>query len=283
MSINWDRPAIATSGISVLLLLHNDASRLRPSVDAWLTFLRQREQEFELLLIDDGSSDRTGEIAQTLAEQSEQVRLYSHSHSQGIGAALRTGLAEARLPLLFYTTCAPIYQPKHLEMLLREIDQVDLVVGGRAAPTPSTAWKLFAGVGRWAMWLLFGVTLEPYRVWPGWKGWAYYWCNRWVFGVRIVDLTSACKLFRRSLFERIPIQAVGPFVHTEILAKANFLGCTMAELPIGTGNDDRLLASAPLVWHEHVADWWHILHHADFGPPAISPRAIQDAAPSVDS
>src|SRR5206468_12751574 len=140
---------------------------------------------------------RTAESAAALESKNPRWRVLNHARPEGIGAVLRTGLAAARLPLFFYAECSSAYQPADLGGLLEAIDKVDLVSG--------------------------------YRVWSRqrrpWSRHAYQGLLRFVYGLRLTDVDCVFKLFRRSIFARIPIQSDGPFVHAEVLAKANFLGC----------------------------------------------------------
>src|SRR5207248_6099704 len=112
----------------------------------------------------------------------------------------------------FYTECSNSYEPSDLARLLEVIDKVDLVSGCR--------------VGRFAR--------ERTSVW---SQYAYRGFLRLLFGLRLKDVDCSFKLFRRSMFARIPIQSDGPFVHAEIRAKANFLGCIMSGVPVRYGQN----------------------------------------------
>jgi hypothetical protein len=80
--------------------------------------------------------------------------------------------------------------------------------------------------------VLLGLPTEPPPGWLGWPAYRYRFKIRALFGVRLRDIDSKFKLFRRRIFDRFPIQSDGDFVHAEILAKANFLGCYMDEVPV---------------------------------------------------
>jgi hypothetical protein len=86
-----------------------------------------------------------------------------------------------------------------------------------------------------------------------------------LFGVRIGDIDSAFKLFRRSVFDRIPIQSDSAFVHAEILAKANFAGCVMDEIAL----------DVPATWESdprRFADLRRVFRMPDFGPAVLPKR-----------
>ncbi len=96
----------------------------------------------------------------------------------------------------------------------------------------------------------------------------YRWFVRGVFGVRLTDVDCEFKLFRRSIFERIPIQSNGEFVHAEILAKANFLGCLMTEVPVEWREGSGTKSSRPNR-RSRWAEALRVFQHPDFGPPIL--------------
>jgi dolichol-phosphate mannosyltransferase len=182
----------------------------------------------------------------------------------GFGAALRIGLASARFPLLAHATADRCYRPGDLQRLLDEIDQVDLVSGFRASqPVPLLLRGVGAVIRRLSRWLA-GLPLEPLPGWLGWQGQAYGWLVRLLFGVRVRDVQSELKLFRREIFTRLPIQCDGPAVHAEVLAKANFLGCLMAEVPVSY----RPGQPPPPPWRAIVPELRRLLATPEFRPAA---------------
>src|SRR5215217_3169192 len=100
-------PPIAAEPLSVVLLAHDDAAHLRPVVDGWVAYLAGLGRDYELILVDDGSPDGTGELTADLAGRHPRLRVLRHDGPRGEGAALRTALAAARHPLLVYTLCHP--------------------------------------------------------------------------------------------------------------------------------------------------------------------------------
>jgi glycosyltransferase involved in cell wall biosynthesis len=227
-----DRPRVSKEPISVLLPAYNQAAGLEPIVENWLRALDRLGRPYEFIIINDGSTDDTAAVAVRLAVRHPAVRVLRHDSHRGFGAALRTGIRVARYPLVFDTACDYPYPPADLKKLLDAIDSVDLVSGCRTEPVPAGLRHL-GRVYRVLARILFGVQPEPR---PTWRGWAAWWQGvrlRLVFGIRLWDATSAFKLFRKSVLDRLPIQSDTDFVHAELMAKANFLGCLMAEVPIG--------------------------------------------------
>ncbi len=256
-----ERPAMAGAPVSVLLLARNDAAHVAEVITVWGLLLEEElARPFEIILVDDGSHDGTADRAASLSARFLTLNILRHDQPRGLGAALRTGLAAAGHPLLVTAIANKQFQPAELKRLLEVIDQVDLVTGYRVGfPVP---WWLSAvhGLYRLALRLGFGIPLDPLPSWLGWQAQLRHSLCKWLFGVRLHDPECVFRLFRRQLFQRLPIQSDGGFAQVEVLAKANFLGCWMAEVPV-----TYLPAQyQPETWKR--AEVLALFRHPDFGP-----------------
>jgi glycosyltransferase involved in cell wall biosynthesis len=246
-------PPIASQPLSVVLLARNQAASLEAILSSWVTFLNGLDREYELIVVDDGSTDGTGDLAEKLAAGYRHVIFQRRERAEGQGAALRTALTAARHPLLFYTLADSHYQPADLGKLLRkrhdptkpdlEMDHVHLLSayrGGQRMPWP---WRVLGVFWRGFLRVLFGHAPERLPGWLGWKRHAATLLARILFGVRYHDVACPFRLLRRDIFTRIPLQSDGAFVHVELLAKANYLGLMMGEeMPLEPGHYPPLTA-----------------------------------------
>lgn len=233
-----------------LVLLATGSDTDRTVVSAWKDRAERLRREYELIVATDAASDEV----RTTADDPGSVRVIRVEAARGLGSLLRAGIEAARHPLLFYTVCDGGYRPHDLDQLLRWIGEVDLVSGYRV------------------------IDKAPRR--RSWKEFLFRLLVRALFAVRLRDLGCIYLLARREIFARIPIQSSGPFAHVEILAKANFLGCTMTEAPVqyripaagsASGRHDgarQLLAELKLV-----------LSHPDFGPAVLPAGLVVKALP----
>jgi len=261
------------------LLANNEGAELDEAAVAWIELLRGLNRPFEVILIDDGTDDV--ERIDALAERFPEIRVVHRTTTPGLGASLRDGLALAQHPLVFYTLCNKQYQPADLTTMLEKILEVDVVTGCRVRGVPW--WLRLTDVLRHIFCVvLFGLPLERRPTWLGWTACKHRLIARWLFGLRFQDPESTFCLFRREIFRRIPIQSRGDFAPIEILAKANFLVTSGAEVPVTyvpRGQPRPILREAIRVFQE-----------PNFGPavlpelaPAecVSQAEIEARAPSV--
>lgn len=272
------KPPPPRDPVTVVIPVYNAADRLEKVVPQWADTLTRYGREFEILVIDDGSTDSTPAVLGRLAGRVKQVRAFKHEKRQGFGACLRAVVSEAKHPLLFYTSPDYPYTPSDIRRLLERIEvrdeifgkQPDLISGcrtGRQAPFlvrwAGRAWRLFWRVA-------VGMELEASPTWLGWREFLYGGFVGWVFGVPLADVNSAFKLYRTAFLKRVPIQSDGDFVHAELVAKATFLTCIMDELPL-TPKPDPAPRS---VW----SDMWRGFSNPEFTTPTEAPRPGEPGA-----
>ncbi len=277
--------------VSVVIPVHNAGERLEKVLPAWGDALARLGREYEIIAVNDGSSDATAAILDRLAGgRVHHLRVLSHDHQRGFGACLKTALVEVRHPLLFYTSPDYPYTPSDLRTLLDRIeirDEVlrkppDLISGcrtGRKMPAAlkwlGRGWRLFLRVA-------FGLQVPPLPAWHGLRENFYRIFTGFVFGVPLADVNSAFKLYRTAFLKRVPIQSDGDFVHTELVAKATFLTSIMDEVP---------LTPAPPVEPPVPSRWremWRVFTHPEFGTPPeptpgepTSPPPVPESLPPV--
>jgi glycosyltransferase involved in cell wall biosynthesis len=193
--------------ISVVLPAYNEQDNIERQVRGVDDVLRDmRFDDYEILVVDDGSRDRTREIAQAMTADVPRLRVLVHETNQGYAKALRTGFTTARMPLVFYTDADNQFDVRELKNLLPSIDDYDIVSGFRI--------YRFDPFSRLVL------------------SWGYNLLVRVIFRIRVRDVDCAFKLFRREIFDRIHIESKKFFVDTEILAKAAKLGLRMTEIGV---------------------------------------------------
>jgi len=208
--------------LTVILPAYNEESRIEAGVDAVASFLDAQDIEGEVLVVNDGSTDRTGELLEQLAQRQPRLRAISFDTNRGKGAAVRRGVDEARGDFILFTDVdqsTPIEEWLRLEERLLQGHDVVLasreVVGAeRVIPQP---WM------RRAMGYLF-MTLRGWIVLPG-----------------FIDTQCGFKAFRRDVAKQVFSRALldGFCFDVEILAIAVHLGHNVIEVPVRWRDDPR--------------------------------------------
>lgn len=264
------KPSADLDAITCVLPVHNPGKKLESAITAWFDTLKRLGREFEILIVNDGSTDDTAGTAAKIAERNPRLRILTHDARRGYGACLRTAIAEAQHPLLVHATGEHEFNPADLEKLLERIDIKDELTGrsptlisgcrvGKPAPgivrTLGKCWRMFCR-------LVLGLPLQPPVAWPGLRGLAYSYLVWLVFGVPFTDPNSPFRLWRTEFLKRVPIQSDSDFVHVELAGKATFLTCILDEVPLTPNPAVPRVAS---VW----CDFWRVLRNPDFGRPTL--------------
>ncbi len=157
--------------------------------------------------------------------------------------------------------------------LLAVIDPVHLVSGYRAGRPVPMFWRTVGLLTRILCRIVFGAAPAPLPGWLGVNGHAARLLARVLFAVRNRDVLCPYRLARREIFARIPLQSDGPFVHVEVLAKANFLGCVLAE-DVPLGDAQRPVRAEPRdgPGDGFIKECMHVFDRPDFGPAVLPER-----------
>lgn len=180
--------------ISVVLPAFNERQSLPVAVERALDVLPGIVDTFEVIIVDDGSTDGTGDVARALISRHHPaLRLAEHRLNRGYGAAIRTGFGHAGGRLLFYTDADNQFDLADLEHFMPLIEHYDAVVGFRVYRYDSVLRSILS--------------------------WIYNLIVRILFRVSVRDVDCAFKLFRREVIDAIVIESDDFFVDAELVAK----------------------------------------------------------------
>jgi putative flippase GtrA len=192
--------------LSVILPAHNEEANIAKTLYTAIRALSTWVQDFEIIVVNDGSYDRTGLIVEELARVYPRVRLLTHPVNQGYGAALVSGFKSIAKDLVFFMDSDGQFDIRDLERFFPLIERYDAVLGYRMNRQDTLMRKLNA----W-----------------GWK-----MLVRAVFGLRARDIDCAFKLYRSEFFRKHDLETRGAMINTEILYKFTRAGYTYTELGI---------------------------------------------------
>jgi len=154
--------------------------------------------DYEIIIVDDGSTDNTPEILKNLKKEFTNLVVYTHSPNKGYTAALRTGFTNAKKDLVFYSDADNQFILSEISLLLMKIDSNDLVVGYRKDRQDPWIRKFVSRC--------FNIMSHS------------------IFKFTVRDVDCAFKLFRREVFDKIKINSDHFMVDTEIMSKAALFG-----------------------------------------------------------
>jgi len=194
------------TSLSVFFPCYNEKDSVQTMTEKALSAAKDVCDDFEIILVDDGSTDGTAERVDELASANPNVRAIHHPQNQGYGAALQSGFRAATKDYVFYTDGDGQFDLGELPVLTPLIAHCDIVSGYRLNRQDSPLRKLNA----------------------------FCW-NRLVcflFGLKIKDIDCAFKLYKRTLFDDIEMHSTGALIDTEILARAVRKGYTITQIGV---------------------------------------------------
>ena len=188
--------------------MYNEEGNIEQAVTSALAVLAEVADSYEVIVVNDGGGDRTGEIADRLSAGNPHVRVVHHSDNRGYGAALRSGFAAAQYPLVVLVDGDNQFDLGELPVLLRALDRCDVVSGYRITRSDPLIRRVYAFM--------------------------YNRLARMLFHIPIRDVNCGFKLYRRDLLDRLlpQLRSTGALINVEALARARKLGATVAEVGV---------------------------------------------------
>jgi len=197
---------MTTRGLAVVLPAWNEEAIIAQTVQAVVETLSQVAPDYEVIVVDDGSQDRTGTIADALAAENPHIQVVHHWPNRGYGGALIAGFNAVSKELTFFMDSDGQFDIRDITILLAHLDEADAVLGYREHRQD-----------------------PPLRILNAW-GWKRL--MRLLFGLQVRDIDCAFKLYPTALVRRANVQAQGAMVNTEMLVKLSRLGYTWVEAPV---------------------------------------------------
>jgi glycosyltransferase involved in cell wall biosynthesis len=218
--------------------MYNEEAYIRRAVSAAREVLEAHLPDWEIVVVDDGSTDGTGAIADALAAQDPRLRVVHNPVNRKLGGALRAGYAAATKDLVFYTDAdLPVdlgELPRAVRLL--EYQEADVVAAYRFDRTSE------------------GLVRALYTF-------CYNHLIRTLFGLRVRDVNFAFKLFRRSVLQKVTLTSDGSFIDAEFLLRARKAGCPIIQIGLDYFPRTRgisTLGSVPVIFgilREMAARW----------------------------
>jgi len=188
--------------------MFNEEGNIEHAVTSALAVLAGVTDQYEVIVVNDGSRDSTGAVADRLAAANPHVRAVHHPENRGYGCAVRSGLAAARYPLVVLADGDNQFDLGELAVLLRGLGTSDIVSGYRITRHDPAFRRLYAFM--------------------------YNLVARLLFGIPVRDVNCGFKVYRRALVERLlpELRSTGALINVEILARARQHGARVTEVGV---------------------------------------------------
>jgi glycosyltransferase involved in cell wall biosynthesis len=195
------------SGLSIFFPAYNDGGTIPSMVLTAQIAVREVTDDYEIIVVNDGSRDHTPLVLAELEKQIPQLRVIHHPQNKGYGAALRTGFASASKEWIFYTDGDAQYNPLEMPLLVEALcDDVDIVNGWKISRNDPLIRILLGSIYN------FGVKLA--------------------FDIHLKDVDCDYRLMRRSIFSVIELESNTGSICVEMIKKIQDAGFKFAEVPV---------------------------------------------------
>jgi glycosyltransferase involved in cell wall biosynthesis len=222
--------------VSLFFPVYRDERTVRIVAEKALRLLRSLGVPFEVVIVNDGSPDKSGAIADELAREHAEVRVVHHPKNLGYGAAVKSGIGASRHELVCMTDGDDEYEVEDFRKLLKLKDRYDLIITFRYRKIYSST-RIFVS-------------------------WVYNVLLRFFFRTPFRDVSTGLRLVRRAVIEDVELESTSPFVGAELAIKAMLKGYRVGEVGIqtfprsfGSGSS----TSVPNILAT-IRDMWRIYH-----------------------
>ena len=194
--------------VSLFFPVYRDEATVERVTKKAIAVLEELAGEYEVIVVDDGSPDRAGELADAIAAADARVRVIHHPRNLGYGEALRSGFRAARFEWICFTDGDDEYEVSDLAKLLRLQDHYDLIITFRYAKRYGS-WRIFVSF-------------------------VYNHVLRYLFQTRYRDVSCGLKLIRKAVIDDLELVSTSPFIGAEIAVKTMLKGFRVGEVGIQT-------------------------------------------------
>jgi glycosyltransferase involved in cell wall biosynthesis len=193
--------------LSVFFPAYNEQHNITRTVEKALEIIPSVADNFEIIVINDGSSDKTGERLEELSKRYGKIKVITHEQNRGYGAALKSGFANSQYEYIFYTDGDGQFDIREIKKLAVLMEQCDIAAGFRLKRKDSF-----------------------YRVF---NGKAYSLLISLLFGFNIKDVDCAFKIVKKKVVSSIDLKSNGAFISAEFLIRAKRKGFVIKQCGVG--------------------------------------------------
>ena len=230
--------------LSIFFPFWNEEQNIEAVVKRAIPVAEKTADKWEIIMIDDGSADKTKEIADKLAKKDSRLRVVSHNPNRGYGAALKEGFRTAKYKLVVFNDGDGQFDFSEVSRFINKIDDVDIVIGYRKKRIDHPFRHLL---------------MNLLKIW-----------DFVFFHFYFRDIDCGFKLFKKEALNKIsPLKSEGAMITTEILARAKRKNLKIAQVEVShyprkfgseTGGNPRVIIRAIL---ESFSLWYDLRYNRE--------------------
>ena len=192
------------TSLSFVFPMYNEIENIEPCVDGALQIGRKLGVDFEIVVVDDASTDGCGELADEMAKKIPELKVIHHEKNRKLGGTLRTGFYGATKDYILYMDSDLPLDFNDVAEAIPKIGDADILTGYRLTRDESIKRKILS------------------------RG--YNTLIRMLFDLKVTDVNFSFKLFKREILEHITLQSEGSFIDAELLIEARRAGYKMVQI-----------------------------------------------------
>lgn len=193
--------------ISIFFPAYNEEANIKNTVEKAVAIIEPLVKNYEVIIINDGSRDKTGEIAKGLSDKDPNIHVIHHERNRGYGAALKTGFYNSRFHWIAFAGADGQFDFLEITKFLEKTNDYDLIIGWRGKRADPFIRKINAK--------LFALEL------------------RFLFGLKVKDVDCGFKLIKKKVIDKIEhLESEGAMIDAELLIKAKRAGFKITEVPV---------------------------------------------------
>ena len=195
--------------VSLVIPIYNEVENIERTVRVACEVLGTISSDYELILVDDASTDETPQILNRLAKTNPKIHVERHERNRKLGGALKTGFAKATKDIVIYSDADLPFDFHEIERAIHVIQVVnaDIVAAYRHDRTSDRWYRI-----------VYTLT--------------YNWLIRLLYRIRIRDVNFAFKAFKREVLAKIPLRSEGSFINAELLIRAERMGFYICQMGV---------------------------------------------------
>lgn len=197
---------LGSEGISLVIPVYNEATSITKAVKDGLAVLSRLTGDYELIIVESGSTDNSAAVVDNLAEGNERVKVVHQRIKKGLGSALKEGFGAARGEYIFYMDGDNPFRMSEFERGFPLLTGTDIICGYRVNRQDTFTRAVYSKI--------FNLMMKT------------------LFGVKVRDVQVGFKMLRKSIFDKVQLQADSMFIDAELLIKARKAGYRIAELGV---------------------------------------------------